>query len=418
MSFSSFIQLLKNPWVVLLSIALAIVSGIYFPELSISSGTLGSIYITLLQMTVIPLLLTAVVSSLGRLIATHGLTKRLSKIVLFFIFSLTVASTLGIFAGFVGAPGKSISESGRNAIGAYLNAGDTADAPSSDDQQWGPLKIFKNMIPSNPFASLGDGDHLAVLFFSILLGLALGFVDAQSREVALVGLEAMYAALLRIIDWTLYLLPFGMFCIFSSQIAQLGFDLISAMSNFIFTTLLVVLFMLTLYVLILWRQSKKPLRSVLYAIRQPFFVAFATHSSFATIPSIILSLEKHFSKSRNDINLVVPLSVNLNRQGTTMYMALATVFVHQLYQIDFTFGAIVQLLVMGLICGMVPAGIIALVPLIFTPFNLPPEVGVVLLLAVDAIVDPFLTTANVLGFFVTTHALSEHDSSAPAEATA
>ncbi|MGE0616308.1 MAG: dicarboxylate/amino acid:cation symporter, partial [Bacteriovoracia bacterium] len=232
----------------------------------------------------------------------------------------------------------------------------------------------------------------------LVLGIALGFGDPAARDVTLRVAEALYAAQLQIIHWTLCALPFGIFCIFSEQIANMGLGIFRAMGGFVLFSIALAFVTSLLYVGVIARVSRLPFLQALAALKRVISVSFVTASSFASIPVMIEALVKGFRRDVRDVNLIVPLAVNLNRQGSSIYMAFAFMFVAQLYSLPIPIDSL--LLVWGLcaLSGMIPAGIVGLIPIVFTPVGLPIEVGITLLLAVEVLLDPVFTVVNALGF--------------------
>ena len=340
------------------------------------------------------------------MVAAHGFSKKFADIFFVFIASLAASSLLGVLGGLLLSPGSGISPETQRVIGQLLSDSEAVSrAPTA--AQTGLFDLLKEMIPINPIAALSQGKHLSILFFSIVLGVALGFGNPASLDLTLRVAETLYHAQLKIISWTLRLLPIGLFFIFSDQIAHSGTQVLFALTRFIVSILLIAILMMLLQVGVVWRRSGRTLANVLTGLKEVIFVAFVSRSSFASIPSAIEALHSKLGRDQTDVNLVIPLSINLARHGTSFYLALASVFMAQMYHLQLGFHHNLIIWVLGVLAGMIPAEIASLIPLVFAPLGLPIGVGILLLLAIDLIVDPFLTVCNVLGSCASTVFLSK-----------
>lgn len=404
-------SVLRRPWFVVLFLMIGVLCGVFWKDFAYRVGSIGYLYLNLLQMTVIPVLITAVVSSLGRLIETHGLSKKFANIFWVMGVFLAVAAAAGALAGFLFRPGSGLSEEVQTLIGQYLNQSDVASG-NKPQPTAGFYSFLAEMIPINPLAAISEGKHLAILFFSLLLGSAIGFVGAKSREVTLQVFEALYDAQLKIIDWTLLALPFGIFCIISDQVARSGAQIILAMSYFVVLSLFLCALMVLGQMLLIQKKSGFSLAQTFGNLREVLLVAFVTRSSFATIPTAMDTLIERFGRNAQDVRLIIPLGINLSRQGSAMYVAVAVYFFSQIYNLDFGAYEFLLTITLSVVAGMVPSELVGLIPLVFTPLGLPIEVAVALLLAIDLLLDPFLTLVNVLGNCASTMVLARGRSEA------
>jgi proton glutamate symport protein len=404
-------KILLKPATLMASLVIAVLMGIFAPEFSVKLGAFGKIFVALLQMTVIPVLITAVASSLGRIVETHGLTRKLLRIVIVFLVGLAGSTLTGLFFGLIFRPGDFITKGGQSALGAYLFDQEFSNT-SAETGHFSFFEFVTSIVPVNPAAAISSGNYLAILFFSILLGVALGFVASkQAREVTLQVLETIYDAQLRIIHWTLHAMPLGILCIFSDQIARTGFHLILALLKFVVITIAAVLLSVLVHLyLVHLRKPRKSFLQVFSQLKTPYLIAFTTRSSFATIPSALKTMVDGLRRNEQDVRLVIPLSINLNRMGSSMYMALSATLFLQIYDVPFSLAQMALITVVCIFSGMIPSNIAGLVPLVFAPLGLPIEVVLMLLLAIDPIIDPFLTLMNVSGSCVATQYLSDRGS--------
>ena len=227
--------LLLNPWVIFLSVISGSLIGIFSPELAYTLAPYGTIYLKLLHMLVLPVLMTAIISGLGRLFISGAAKGYLYKILIFLIINLMAASAIGISAGYLGKVGNDLGQQAKITLGQTISSAESDNTleHSVENETAGLYVFVKALIPSNIFQAMVNGDNLAILFFSILVGISMGLIGSSSSHTALDVVDAFYEAFLAAINWVMYLLPFGLCCLFASQIAQVGLDIFWAMSKLV-----------------------------------------------------------------------------------------------------------------------------------------------------------------------------------------
>ena len=393
-------MILLNPWTVFTGIILGCLTGLFFPAFARNLKPLGDIFLSLLQMCIIPILITAVISSLGKLLKTGGIAAHIGKIGLLFASGLFLASLLGLCSGSLLKPGNTLNDHDRMTLGKLIVQSEIKLSAEKSAGNPDLLEFFKTLIPSNIFEAFSAGQNLGILFFCILLGLALGFGNSESSQTALSVTEALYDAFLKLIGWIMYFMPFGLYTIFASEISRVGLDILHALMKFILTLYAASLALMFLYHCLIWWKKGGSFLQPFHALRETFVVALGTSSSFASIPSALRCLQNNLKVDRKTANLVIPLGVNLNPQGSVLHFALSTVFIAQIYGTAFTpqhyFLALTGAVFAGLAAtGMPGAGSLSMLSLILTPLGLPGQAAVIFLVAIDPIVDPILTTVNI-----------------------
>jgi len=440
----------------LLPIVGAIGLGAGIGSLSESTGRFlapfGTLYLSLLLMCVIPIIGAAVVSSLGRLVANHKLGKNLVVIVLVFWVGMLLAAAIGTSVGWVTGVGSNLRSSpvlgklllemeststtvssndilaGRQAapddryVELFEGQATPPVAPAATDDRDSSagqprlLTYLGNLIPRNLVAAYLDDNYLAVLFFSVLLGVAVGFVPAETRDLALGVVEALFESLLRIISWIIFLLPFGLLCIVAGQVAGGGLAFVVVFKKVILVGLVTTLATMALFTLTICRVRRTGPLTVLRELREPLMVAFATSSSFASIPAAMVALKEGLGLKRENVNLFLPLGMTMNPIGSALFFSLSAIFVVQLHagpDSHLSLGNFLLLIfgsVLASLAAMGLPGVSALwmLGLILDPIGVPPEVGIVALLAVAPILDPLFTMVNVFGNCTATSILDRY----------
>ncbi|MCX5516004.1 hypothetical protein C3941_04780 [Kaistia algarum] len=368
---------------------------------------IGHVYLRLLQMCVIPLLFTAVVTSLGKLFSDGSARRYVARLLVLMALGMALAGGMGLVLGEWGQPGAELQQQARQVIGEVIAR---AEATGQTLQSGGSASIVDmavGIVPDNIFVALSSGNMLAILFFAVLFGVALGSIDKEKSERAIGLFESLYDAFIKIIGWLMYALPFGLFCLAYSQISAIGVPILIAMTRLVLLIYAGCLALIVIaYLVIWWRTGGSIWRSV-SALREAVFVAFGTSSSFAAVPAALRGLKRDLGIDRNVVDLVMPLGITLNPPGSVFHFAIATMFLANLYGVHLDAGQIAFVLVASILAGAAASGApgaaaLSMISLILIPLGLPVEVAIILLVAIDPIVDPALTIVNVLTNAATT----------------
>jgi Na+/H+-dicarboxylate symporter len=194
-------------------------------------GTIGDIYIRLLQMCVIPLLFTAVATSLSRLFIEGVGNRYFVRLVLLIVGGLAVAAGLGVALGAFGQPGAELQTGAREVIGRVIFTAEASSDVATPGN--GIAELVVGMFPENIFGALTTGNKIAILIFAILFGVALGSIARSKSEKAIELLDAFYDTFIKIIQWLMYALPVGLFCLAYSQVSAVGLDILIAMTKLV-----------------------------------------------------------------------------------------------------------------------------------------------------------------------------------------
>ena len=391
---------LLSPWSVFGGIALGCIIGIKFTGLARHLVPFGEIFLALVQMCVIPILITAVVSSLARLITTGVTSRYIARLAIIFAGGMIIASLVGLSIGFLGRPGAGLGQKSRVTLGKVISQYEMEGVGKTDQAPAGLMGFFKRMVPANVFMAFSQGQTLSILFFCILLGIALGFVRTPAGKEALAVIEALYDAFQKLFGWIMYSLPLGLCCLFAAQISQVGFTILKALLKFVSLCYLGAIILMLFYNFLIWRRKGGSFFRPLAALRETLVVAFGTSSSFAAIPSALRCLQNNLKVSKSNTNLVIPLGISINPQGSVMYFALATVLIAQIYNVPLGPQGLVIAFIGSILAGMgtsgVPgAGALSILALILVPLGLPAQTAIILLIAIDPIMDPLLTALNM-----------------------
>lgn len=392
---------LKNPWVVLFGMVSGIITGVCWKSVALAVAPVGEAYLAFLSMCVIPIMMTAIITSFGRLIASKEASEFLKKILLVFLVGLLLVSIVGLMVSLVGNPGKGLDQERLNILGKVLVDLEGNNSVTQDTQSFSNFSEFlKVLIPANIFKALYDGRNLQILFFSIILGLTVGILPAARSKGLLDITESIFKAFEKAIAMAMLFLPLGLFCMLAGQIARTGIDIMIAMTKFVVLMHLAALLLILLSAALIAFTSRRNYYSTFLALRQPIIIAFGTRNSFATMPAVFDALRDHFKVEQNTIKLIVPLSIVLCRYSMVLTFTIGTIFIAQLYGLPLTISQLAFILLMTILAAVAGAGApgvvaLSMITMVLAPLGLPSGAAVILLLAINAIIDPILTVLNI-----------------------
>lgn len=391
---------LTSPWLALLAIGLGFAAGEGWPDFGHSLAPIGAIFIGLLRMCIIPIMVTAIISSLGRLVRNPDERALLPRLVLVVVAGLLLASLIGGLTGLMLRPGANISDSAKADMGRLLFKSDQGLALDEPAGQVEAASFFVDMVPVNIFASLAEGHGLQILIFSIFIGLALGTVKMHAASVAIDLAAAGCEGFKRIIGWLLYALPLGLFAIFAELAAGSGVSLFKVLLPLIVAVLTASIALFLVHVLVIsWRARVAPWRAVL-GLKKSLLIALGTANSFVALAMAMIELEENLGGNRQTANLVMPLGIVLNRQGVVLVFAVTVCFVAQLYGVSLGAQGLVVAVVGSAIAGAAALGRMGvaagLLGFVLAPLGIPPETAVIVLLSLEVVLDPITGALIVL----------------------
>ncbi len=374
--------------------------GWQYREIAFCLAPLGEAYLSLLQMCIIPIMITAVLSSLGHLFVSGEAATYIGRLLIVFILGMVIASVVGLSVGMVTEPGASFSKKAQMTLGKKISETESISSDLSHSTRPDLLSFLKEIVPNNVIRAMSQGKNLPVLFFTILLGIALGLVRSPGGKIAKDFIDVIFDALLRIITWVMYGLPFGLCCLLAYQIAQVGLDIMLALLKLVILCYLCAFILIGIYGIAMWLKLRGSFFRSFIALKETFVVALGTSSSFATIPSALRCMQDNLHLDVQATRLVVPLGVSLNPHGTAMYFAISAVFFAQLYNVSLSVPALIIIIVGSILAGLAAtgapgAGALAMIALVLEPLGLPVATAVILLTAVDPILDPIITLTTV-----------------------
>jgi len=386
-----------NPWLILGSILLGLFIGYYAPGLAHNLASLGQLYLSLMAMCILPMMITAIISSLGRLLHSRNVATIIKRLMLVLIAGLFFAALISVVASLLLKPGAWLSDEARQLLSSKILAPLATDTAS---QSHSFLGLLAQMVPANIFNALSNGHNLAVLFFSILLGVALGTISFEGAQRTVESVHVFYLALMKIVNWIMYGLPVGLCFLFTGYASQVNFQELLSVMSLVVVIIIVGFGLVIVCSIIIWQQTKLSYFKSLQAVKTPLLIGFATCSSFTAIPALIESLEKNLKVERNLAELVTPLGVNLFRPGSILRLTITGMFVAQLYNQSLTIEQLGIVVLTSIMAGIAASGVpgimsISMLAFVLDPLGLPTTLGIIVLLIITPIIDPLVTLLNV-----------------------
>ena len=364
------------------------------------TGPIGTIFLRLLFMLVIPLLFSALVCGIAEMGDVRAL-KRIGLKTLFFtvlLSSIAVVLALGVANIFQPGAGvdpvlaQSLLAQGGERAGQIINI--NADAPSG-------INAFLNIIPNNVVAAAAANDILAVMFFALVFGIGLLLVNTPAANKLQDAIQGIFDITMKLIGIVIRLAPVAIACFMFNLAAIFGWDLLIRLSAYVGVVLLALgLHMFVAYPLALkLLGGMSPIR-FFRDVQEAMVVAFSTASSNATLPTALRVAENNLKLPARVSRFVLTIGATANQNGTAIFEGVTVLFLAQFFGVELTLWQQVTVLLMCILGGIgtagVPAGSLPVVALILAMVGVPPE-GIGLVLGVDRFLDMCRTTLNVTG---------------------
>ena len=391
-------KILLNHWTVLFSMVFGGTFGAFFPDKAKSLSFLGDFYLNLLQIAIIPIMIAALVCSFCNLFKANESAYYIKRISFWFFVLAAFTLSVTFAVTFLMKPGLHLGESDLQMLSGNI----VSSEHSTTDvvQNGGFLPYLENVIPVNIIRSIYDRNDIAVVIFSIILGISLGITKNPNVPTALHFFDAIFSAFLRYVNGLMYGLPFGLFFLISTFVSKVGVGTLTSLFDLILSIYLSVLIIFTILLILISLKSKVPLAICLKFMKNHYLIAFGTSSSFAAMPAAMLALRDSFKVEKQNIELVMPLGVSLFKPGVMIRSIILSYFLMNLYQVPINVTSMGVLILASIVCSIAttagPAILSAsMFSMVLAPLGIPPAVGIFLLLSVEPVIDPITTVLNI-----------------------
>ncbi len=354
----------------------------------------GQLFLGLIAMVLVPLIFASIVGGLTGAPSGEALRSIGLRLAAFVVTTTFAAAWIGAGLARWFQPGAGISVP-RGEVPQPDAAASPFDGARAPD-------IIAGILPTNPTASIVQGDLLAVVVLAVLVGIAATQVDRAKVAPFLSLLDALLAIAMTVVKWAMFLAPFAVFGLMAQLVAQVGVRTILGVATYVGTVLAGLAILMALYLLILAVFARLGPRRFFEVAGGTLLLAFSTSSSSAIMPMTIATV-RQLGVPDAVANLVVPLGATMNMAGTALYQTVAILFLAQIGGVELGLGQ-TMIITATLVASSIgapgtPGVSIAILISVATGFGIPTE-GMVIVLGVDRILDMSRTTVNVTGDIV------------------
>lgn len=381
---------------ILVGLVLGIIVGAVFfgnPAVETYLQPIGTIFINMIKMIVIPIIISTLIIG----VAGTGDLKKLGKLggktLIYFEIITTIAIIVGLLAANIFKPGDGVDMSSLNkvSIDQYVQTAETVE-------HHGPMDTIVNIVPSNIIQSMVDGNMLAIIFFSVLFGLGIAAIGEKGKPV-LAFFEGTADAMFWVTNLIMKFAPFGVFALIGVTVSKFGLGSLLPLGKLM---LLVYATMIFFIIFVLGGVAKFVginIFQIIKVLKDELLLAYSTSSSETVLPRVIQKMEK-FGCPKDIVSFVIPTGYSFNLDGSTLYQAIAALFIAQMYGIDLSIVEQITLVFVLMITSKGIAGVpgVSFVVLLATlgTVGIPVE-GLAFIAGIDRLLDMARTVVNVVG---------------------
>jgi len=392
---------LKLHWQILIAMAIGILAGVIFQVIYKGEPTgllynlvvsLGTIFIRLLKMVIVPLIFSSIVSGVSSLGKGSSIGRLSAKTFTYYFVSSLLAILIGIFMTNLLQPG----------VGANIPVGPGFNSENIRAPQ-SPGEIIINMIPLNPVEAAATGHMLGIIFFSIFLGIAITKVQPESQDFLKKVFNSFFEVMMKITDYIIKIAPLGVLGLITKTVSTAGIGLFKTLSLYMITIFAGFALHLFLVLPLLFYITTRinPLNHF-KAMFSAMITAFSTCSSNATLPVTMRDVEKKAGVSNTISSFVLPMGATVNMNGTALYECAGVIFISQVLGMKLTLAqqfiiALTALLSAIGAAGIPAAGVVVIFIVTQAVGFRDTDIGVIIgtMLAVDRPIDMLRTTINI-----------------------
>lgn len=390
----------KLPTRILIGLPLGTLGGMLVgPEISVIAP-LGTIFIRLIFMVIVPLVFASLVVGTQSL----GDIRRMGRIgfrtVMFYTLYTIVGATIGLVLANTLKPGEGLSREAQTALlenysGAAEAKLETVTKPSLTD-------TFVNIVPRNIFTGMSSDppQMLQIVFFAIFMGVALTLLTGDPKNTVVKFLEGIFEAMLTMVNLVIKIAPYAVFALIADVVGQFGLELLLLLAKYTFITLGGLLILWTTYIPLTYFFTPLNITGFIRGVWPVMGIAFSTSSSAASLPIMMETCQKRLGVSESICNFVLPLSITINMNGTALYHGVSAIFIAQVYGIPLTMVDQIMVVLIATLAAIggagVPGSAFMMLVMVLTQIGVPLE-GLALVLGVERILDMARTTVNIMG---------------------
>ena len=385
---------LKLHWQVLIAMIGGAFVAMIFGERALIFSPLGTIFMKLLKMVIVPLILFSVTSGVTSIGDSNTLGRMGVKVFGYYMLTSILAILVGLSLTNLLQPGKGIN----------FSVDSNKFDPSTLSQPNSLADVIIRMIPSNPIKAMADGEILALIFWSIVLGIAITQISDKPKKAIIKGFDYGFELMMKLTQGIIAFLPVGVFGLIINAIVNSGIDLFKVI-GFYWITIAIGLSIHWLIILPLVFYSFTKINPINHwkAMSSAFITAFSTSTSLGTLPVTMNCLKKNIGVSNKTSSFVLPLGATINMDGTALYECAGVLFISQVLgaelEIYQQFIIVITAFLASIGTAAIPSAGLVMIFIVLDAVGLSnnPEVPIIVgaMLAVDRPLDMFRTVINI-----------------------
>jgi DAACS family dicarboxylate/amino acid:cation (Na+ or H+) symporter len=360
----------------------------------------GRLFLRLIFMVVLPLVFSALALGVAGLGDVRRLGRVGAKTFAYTLVATGLSVALGLVLVNVVRPGDGLSPAARAALAASAARNAPIAATTRVDAPVG-LDALLAIVPDNPLRAAVNGDMLAVMFFSLMVGIGIALAPTERTATFVAALEGLYEVVMRVIDLAMRVAPYGVAALLFTLTARFGAGVLRQLASYVAVVLVgLALHQFVTYSLILRLSGAISPALFFRRIRSVMVTAFSTSSSNVTLPLALRTTEHDLGVPREIANFVLTLGSTANQNGTALFEGVTVLFLAQFYGVALALHAQVLVILMAILAGVgtagVPGGSLPLIVPVLVTVGIPAE-GIGIILGVDRLLDMCRTVLNVTG---------------------
>ncbi|PKV51200.1 Na+/H+-dicarboxylate symporter [Aquimarina sp. MAR_2010_214] len=404
-------------WKIMIGMILGILFGFLMTTLSWGKGftgdwiaPFGTIFVNLLKLIAVPLILASLIKGISDLKDISKFKLIGGRTIVIYVLTTVIAITIGLLMVNVFKPGNGITpETIEKLTTEYAGNAKISEriAEASKQKESGPLQFIVDMVPQNAFKAMSNNKMmLQVIFFSIILGISMLLIKPAQSEPLKKFFDSLNDVVLKMVDLIMLTAPYAVFALLANVVVTSDDpDILLALLKYAGVVIFGLALMIVFYCILVAVITKKSPLWFLKEISPAQLLAFSTSSSAATLPVTMERVEEHIGVDKEVSSFVLPVGATINMDGTSLYQAVASVFIMQvLWPEGLTFGNQITIVLTALLASIgsaaVPGAGMVMLVIVLEAIGFPSDklpIGLALIFAVDRPLDMLRTTVNVTG---------------------
>ncbi len=401
-------------WQILIGMVAGVLFGIFLSKFNWGPSLvqdwvkpIGQIFISLLKLIAIPLIIVSLVKGIADLQDISKFSKIGGRTILIYVLTTVVAISIGLLMVNIIQPGNSISsETLEELTSAFSGDAEKKVSAAMDQQEKGPLQFVVDMVPQNFFAAASDnGSMLQIIFFTIFFGISLLLIKPEHRKPVAHLFDGLNEVILKMVDLIMLIAPYAVFALLASLVVETSNpELLQALLVYAATVLAGLAVMIAIHAIVVKSYTGKSPQFFFKGISPAQLLAFSTSSSAATLPVTMERVEEHLGVEKEVSSFVCPVGATINMDGTSLYQAVAAVFIAQALDFELSFSDQLTIILTATLASIgsaaVPGAGMVMLVIVLEAIGLPADklaIGLAMIFAIDRPLDMCRTMINVTG---------------------